>query len=110
MTPKHSAPALAAVPEIHRLIASILRLGKQAGAGETEVHIDETAESLTRFANNAIHQNVAERGLTISIRTVIDGRTQTPSARPSKLHFPLRIASRRSPASCPCPAGSATNP
>jgi PmbA protein len=75
MTPKPSQPALAAVPELHRLIASILRLGKQAGAGETEVHIDEVAESLTRFANNAIHQNVAEHGLTISVRTVVDGRT-----------------------------------
>ena len=28
-----------------------------------------------RFANNAIHQNVAEHGVTISIRTVVDGRT-----------------------------------
>jgi len=30
---------------------------------------------LTRFANNAIHQNVAEHGLTVSIRTVVDSRT-----------------------------------
>jgi len=30
---------------------------------------------LTRFANNGIHQNVAEHGLTVSIRTVTDGRT-----------------------------------
>jgi predicted Zn-dependent protease len=30
---------------------------------------------LTRFANNAIHQNVAEHGLTVSIRTATDGRT-----------------------------------
>src|SRR6266705_1788256 len=27
------------------------------------------------FADNAIHQNVAEHGLTVSIRTVVDGRT-----------------------------------
>ena len=74
MTPKHSV-SMTPVPALKRLIASILRLGKQAGAEETEVHIDEVAESLTRFANNAIHQNVAERGLTISVRTVVDGRT-----------------------------------
>src|SRR5207302_5496911 len=41
----------------------------------TEVHVDETISALTRFANNAIHQNVAEHGLTISVRTIIDGRT-----------------------------------
>ena len=63
------------IPALKRLIASILRIGKQAGAEETEVHVDEVAESLTRFANNAIHQNVAEQGLTISVRTVVDGRT-----------------------------------
>ncbi len=39
------------------------------------MHVDEVDDSLTRFANNAIHQNVAERGLTVSIRTVVDGRT-----------------------------------
>src|SRR4029077_35861 len=32
-------------------------------------------DALTRFANNAIHQNVAEHGLTVSIRTVAGGRT-----------------------------------
>ncbi len=48
---------------------------KSTGAEETEVHVDEVEDSLTRFANNAIHQNVAERGLTVSVRTVVDGRT-----------------------------------
>ena len=45
------------------------------GAEETEVHVDEVADALTRFANNAIHQNVAEHGLTVSVRTVAEGRT-----------------------------------
>ena len=61
--------------ELRRIIDSVLRLAKSTGAGETEVHVDETADSLTRFANNAIHQNVAEHGLNVSIRTVADGRT-----------------------------------
>ena len=30
---------------------------------------------MTRFANNTIHQNVAEQTLSISVRAVIDGRT-----------------------------------
>jgi PmbA protein len=61
--------------DLRRIIETILRLGKAAGAEETEVHVDETADSLTRFANNTIHQNVAEHGLNVSIRTVADGRT-----------------------------------
>jgi predicted Zn-dependent protease len=42
---------------------------------ETEVHVEEVADALTRFANNGIHQNVAEHGLTVSVRTVAEGRT-----------------------------------
>ncbi len=61
--------------ELRRIIDTVLRLAKSTGADETEVHVDETADSLTRFANNAIHQNVAERGLNVSIRTVVDHRT-----------------------------------
>jgi len=61
--------------ELHRIVDTVLRLAKSTGAEETEVHVDEVADALTRFANNAIHQNVAEHGLTVSIRTVVDGRT-----------------------------------
>jgi predicted Zn-dependent protease len=61
--------------DLRRIIDTVLRLAKTTGADETEVHVDETADSLTRFANNAIHQNVAERGLNVSIRTVVDSRT-----------------------------------
>ncbi len=61
--------------ELRGIVYSVLRLARSEGAEETEVHIDEVADSLTRFANNGIHQNVAEHGLTVSIRTVVDGRT-----------------------------------
>jgi PmbA protein len=61
--------------QLLQMIATVLRLAKSTGAEETEVHIDEVADTLTRFANNGIHQNVAEHGVTISIRTVLDGRT-----------------------------------
>jgi len=66
---------LASEGDLKKRIDSVLRLGKIAGADETEVQVDETIDALTRFANNAIHQNVAEHGITISIRTVVDGRT-----------------------------------
>jgi PmbA protein len=61
--------------ELRRVIDTVVRLAKSTGAQETEVHVDEVADALTRFAGNAIHQNVAEHGLTVSIRTVNDGRT-----------------------------------
>src|SRR2546426_11098295 len=61
--------------ELRNLIETVLRLAKSTGAEETEVHVDEVADALTRFANNGIHQNVSEHGLTISIRTVAEGRT-----------------------------------
>jgi len=66
---------LASESELKKRIATVLRLGKIAGADETEIQVDETIEALARFANNAIHQNVAEHGITVSIRTVVDGRT-----------------------------------
>src|SRR5580704_11642574 len=58
--------------ELRRLAERVLRL---SDADETEVHIDFEADALTRFANNTIHQNVAERTLSVSVRTVFDGRT-----------------------------------
>jgi predicted Zn-dependent protease len=61
--------------ELRGIIETVLRLAKSTQAEETEVHVDEVADALTRFANNGIHQNVAEHGITVSIRTVADGRT-----------------------------------
>jgi PmbA protein len=61
--------------ELHQIGGAVLRLAKLRGVPEAEVHIDETIYALTRFANNTIHQHVAEQGLVVSIRTVLDGRT-----------------------------------
>jgi predicted Zn-dependent protease len=48
---------------------------KYSTAEETEAMIGSTAFSLTRFANNIIHQNVAEEGASLSVRAVVDHRT-----------------------------------
>jgi PmbA protein len=72
---KAEAGALASPRELKKIIDLVLRLGRSAGAEETEVQLDETMDALTRFANNAIHQNVAEQGVTVSIRTVVNRRT-----------------------------------
>ena len=61
--------------ELRRVIDTVLHIAKSADAEESEVHVDETCDALTRFANNAIHQNVAEHCLTVSVRTVVEGRT-----------------------------------
>ncbi len=58
--------------EMERLAARVIKF---SDADETEVDIGSTVDALTRFANNTIHQNVAEQNLSISIRTVVDGRT-----------------------------------
>src|SRR5215467_12924249 len=73
------AGTLAAENRLHELVQSVIRLGKAVGAEETEVHVDETLDALTRFANNGIHQNVAEQNLTVSVRTVLDGKTSRVS-------------------------------
>jgi len=47
---------------------------KYSTADETEAIISSTAYALTRFANNVIHQNVAEEGGSLSVRAVVDRR------------------------------------
>jgi predicted Zn-dependent protease len=61
--------------ELRGIIETVLRLAKSTVASETEVHVDEVADALTRFANNGIHQNVFEHSVTVSVRTVTGGRT-----------------------------------
>jgi predicted Zn-dependent protease len=48
---------------------------KYSTADETEAMIGSSAFSLTRFANNIIHQNVSEEGAYLSVRAVVDRRT-----------------------------------
>jgi predicted Zn-dependent protease len=48
---------------------------KYSDADETELLVGGGASQLTRFANNTIHQNVAEEGCVLSVRTVYGGRT-----------------------------------
>jgi PmbA protein len=48
---------------------------KFSDAEETEVDVGSSTDALTRFANNTIHQNVAEHTLGISVRAVVEGRT-----------------------------------
>src|SRR5450755_3898540 len=51
------------------------RLKKHSTADEVEAMIYGGKFALTRFANNVIHQNVAEENYSVSVRTVFGGRT-----------------------------------
>ena len=64
--------SIASPAELRRIAERVLKL---SDADETEVEIDATTDALTRFANNTIHQNVAEEIRSLSVRAVVDGRT-----------------------------------
>ena len=51
------------------------RITKLSTADEVEVLFSGGKFALTRFANNIIHQSVAEENYVVSVRTVFGGRT-----------------------------------
>jgi PmbA protein len=55
------------------------RINKLSSADETEVLFSGGSFALTRFANNTIHQNVADENHFVSVRTVFGGRTARAS-------------------------------
>ncbi len=55
------------------------RVTKHSSADETEVILHGGTHSLTRFANNTIHQNVTEESAALSVRVVLGGRTARAS-------------------------------
>jgi PmbA protein len=61
--------------ELQRIAERVLKLAKTAGLDGAEVDAGTNTDALTRFANNTIHQNVAEQTLAISFRAILDGRT-----------------------------------
>ena len=54
-------------------------LRRHSTADEVEALFFGSRSALTRFANNTIHQNVAEQHYGVSVRTVFDGRTARAS-------------------------------
>src|SRR5450755_5186678 len=51
------------------------RIQKYSNADEVEALIYGGRSALTRFANNTIHQNVAEENYVVSVRSAFGGRT-----------------------------------
>ena len=68
-------------PEQCRTILEVAeRAARTAGVNDVEIHVGAKAEALTRFANNTIHQNVAEQTRFVSVRAVIGQRTARASS------------------------------
>jgi PmbA protein len=67
-----AGPHLLPDAELRRIAETVFKF---SDADETEVEIGMTSDALTRFANNTIHQNVAEQVLNVSVRTVLNRRT-----------------------------------
>ncbi len=59
----------------NRIEEIFARVRKFATTDEVEMLVSGGRSALTRFANNAIHQNVAEENVVVSIRTAMDGKT-----------------------------------
>jgi predicted Zn-dependent protease len=65
--------------DCRRLLETALRAAARLGVSDVELNLGVTASALTRFANNTIHQNVAERRGQVSVRVVADHRTARAS-------------------------------
>jgi PmbA protein len=61
------------------IFGQVVDAARALGVTEIEAIIGSEYEALTRFANNAIHQNVAERTTQLSVRPVMDGLTARAS-------------------------------
>src|SRR3954447_17964829 len=57
----------------------VVDAARSLGVTEIEAIVSTETQALTRFANNTIHQNVAERSSHLSVRPVIEGRTARAS-------------------------------
>ncbi len=64
-------------PELEEITG---RLIERSDGDATEVIVSEQDQSLTRFANSGIHQNVAERNTEIRVRVIRQGRTGVATA------------------------------
>jgi PmbA protein len=57
----------------------VVRAARAQGVTEVEAILSSGNQALTRFANNVIHQNVAESSSHLSVRARIEGRTARAS-------------------------------
>jgi len=83
------------VTRARELAAAGLEAALKAGADEAEVIVTTGSTALTRFANNRIHQNVAERDTGISVRAVLGSKIGVASTNrldPASLERCCKVA------------------
>src|SRR5215471_18229417 len=68
-------PDLMPLEECETIFDQVAGAARSLGVGDVEAILGAGTSALTRFANNTIHQNVAERTGYLSVRALIDGRT-----------------------------------
>src|SRR5712691_9188587 len=76
----HMSDALLTRARCEEIFGLVAAAARSEGVADVETMLAVGVNALTRFANNTIHQNVAERGGHISVRALIDGRTARASS------------------------------
>src|SRR5574341_348675 len=92
--PSERAPGLLGQVEVEKLLKRALALSE---ADETEVTLATFNESLTRFAHNVIHQNVAEADAELEVRAAFGRRVGAASTNDLSPLGARRAAARRPP-------------
>src|SRR4051812_43811210 len=72
----HSRTSMLTQERLHDIFS---RIRKYSTADEIELLAGGGRSALTRFANNTIHQNMEEENYTLSVRSVVAGRTARAS-------------------------------
>ena len=72
-------PELLSFAQCREIFEQVADAARSLGVNDVEALMGAGASALTRFANNAIHQNVAERTGYLSVRALMDGRTARAS-------------------------------
>ncbi len=65
--------------DLEAVFSQVVDAARALGVNDIEAIVSDEREALTRFANNSIHQNVAEETSQLSIRPLIDQRTARAS-------------------------------
>ncbi len=68
-------PEILCQKDCHELFGAVEQAAKSFGVSDVEALFGAHRAALTRFANNTIHQNVAEQDRWISVRVALDQRT-----------------------------------
>src|SRR5215469_4284281 len=68
-------PELLTAEQCEAIFGQVADAARSLGVKDVEVLMGAGTSALTRFANNTIHQNVAEHTSYLSVRALVDGRT-----------------------------------